>query len=194
MSDATNVAAGFGYSAATFHNYNHLWISVDRNQRKLKLRIIRSMEVLKISGIVFVGFLSLTMVAACSKTSDQKMADAKADLNEVVEDIEDAVDEGQDAARDEWLKFKEGYEAKIDANEKVIAEYKSRMTGANGKMQAKFEKKIDDLEKRNRVLKAKLNDYKSDGKTAWEQFKSEFDHDIDELGVALKDFVVNNKK
>ena len=140
------------------------------------------------------GVVSLTLTVGCSRTPEQKVADAKADLKEVVHDLKDAVADGQDAAREEWTKFRDGYEAKIEANDKVVAEYKARMTTADGKLQEKFDKKIDDLERRNRVLKAKLNDYKSDGKSAWEQFKSEFSHDMDELGTALKDFTVDNKK
>ncbi len=43
-------------------------------------------------------------------------------------------------------------------------------------------------------MKIKMDNYKEDGKEKWEAFKSEFSHDMDELGSALKDLTVNNVK
>jgi hypothetical protein len=70
----------------------------------------------------------------------------------------------------------------------------ARMTTAGGKLHADYDKKIDALEQKNKELKVKLSEYKDSGKNAWEQFKSEFSHDMDALGAALKDFTVDNKK
>jgi hypothetical protein len=125
--------------------------------------------------------------------------DAKANVVDAQKQANDAValahDEAQQAAaRAEWLLFKNEAEARIITNDGIIAEYKARMTGANGQVRAMYDKKIDALELKSKELKAKLNNYHENGKNGWEQFKSEFSRDMNELGSALKDFTVDNKK
>jgi len=152
------------------------------------------MSMMKPSTVVVMGFVSLALLMGCSRSSDQKVEDAKAHAVAAKQDVKDAVADAQAAAREEWLNFKSAAEAKIEANNKIIAEYKAKMTTANGKLQAQYDKKIDALEEKNKELKAKLDAYQDSGKDAWEQFKSEFSHDMDALGTALKDFTVDNKK
>lgn len=41
-------------------------------------------------------------------------------------------------------------------------------------------------------MQKKMADYKADGKDSWAKFKEEFNHDMDELGKALKDFTIKN--
>jgi hypothetical protein len=43
-------------------------------------------------------------------------------------------------------------------------------------------------------MKDKMNGYKAEGKDKWENFKTEFNHDMDELGNALSDLGKNNVK
>jgi hypothetical protein len=43
-------------------------------------------------------------------------------------------------------------------------------------------------------LKMKLEDYQLNGKEGWEKFKAEFNHDMDELGSALKNLTEDNTK
>jgi TolA-binding protein len=84
--------------------------------------------------------------------------------------------------------------AKIDANDKRIAELKANMVNEKKTAQADYKKKIDDLEKRNRALKAKIDGYEGEGKENWENFKAEFNHDMDQFGQAFKDIGVRNTK
>ena len=43
-------------------------------------------------------------------------------------------------------------------------------------------------------MKRKMDDYKEEGKEKWETFKTEFTHDMDELGTAFKNLTVKNVK
>jgi hypothetical protein len=61
-------------------------------------------------------------------------------------------------------------------------------------MDAKYEKNIATLEEKNNTLKTKMKAYKNDTNADWKSFKTEFNHDMDELGSALKDLTVDNKK
>jgi TolA-binding protein len=148
----------------------------------------------RMSTVVVMGLVSLALLMGCSRSSDQKFADAKAHVAAAKEDVKEATADVQAAAREEWLKFKGNADAKIAANEKSIDDYKEKMTTTDGKLQKQYDRKIDALQKKNKELKSKLNDYQDSGKDKWAQFKREFNHDIDELGTALKDFTVDNKK
>lgn len=39
-----------------------------------------------------------------------------------------------------------------------------------------------------------MDEYKADSKEQWDAFKAEFNRDMDELGIALKDLTVKNNK
>lgn len=152
------------------------------------------MSTLKTYTVMVLGLVLLALMMGCTKSSDQKVANAKENVNAVTQDVKDAAADAQAAVREEWLQFKRESDNKIAANNKVIAEYKAKMTTAQGKLQAAYDKKIDELEKKNKELKAKLDEWKDDGKSDWTQFKSELNHDLDALGTALKDFTVDNRK
>ena len=136
--------------------------------------------------------LTLAVFISCDKSSNQKAADAQENAVEAQQDAD--LTAAENAAQQEWQKFKAEALAIIAVNEKIIADYKAKMTAANGKLQAKYDKKIDALEIKNKEMKAKLDNYKDDGKTNWEQFKSEFNGDMEKLGTSLKGFTVENKK
>lgn len=58
-------------------------------------------------------------------------------------------------------------------------------------VKAKYEQTIAQLElKKNEIVK-KIEDYKSDGSEKWDTFKHKLNHDLEELGKALKGFVTH---
>lgn len=93
---------------------------------------------------------------------------------------------------DEWQQFKSESEQRIQDNEKSIAAFKEKMKRSGTKMEAKYNKGIADLEKANRRMKRKLEEYKDAGKTAWADFKTRFSNDMDKIGKALKDLTSGN--
>jgi hypothetical protein len=56
-----------------------------------------------------------------------------------------------------------------------------------------YAQKVEYLEQQNHNLKVKMDNYDKTH-SDWETFKNEFNHDVNELGQALKDFTINNKK
>ena len=66
----------------------------------------------------------------------------------------------------------------------------------NEKQDAKedYKKKINELEQKNSDIKKRMDDYKAGSKEEWEKFKSEFNHDMQELGQAFLDFNIRNIK
>lgn len=150
------------------------------------------MNYLRTATLILILISMLAWTTGCKKSADEKLAEAKMQENLAEQNVEAARMNAN--AVDEWQAFKAEQEAKIAANDKIIEEYKAKMTNTKGKLVASYDKKIDELEAKNKELKSKLNDYKEEGKDAWEKFKSEFNNDIDELGSALKSFTVDNKK
>jgi hypothetical protein len=70
---------------------------------------------------------------------------------------------------------------------------KIKSSKIDAKNKATYQKKISELEQKNAKLKSDLADYKDESPDKWTSFKIEFNHDMNELGKAIKDFTVNNK-
>jgi chromosome segregation ATPase len=96
------------------------------------------------------------------------------------------------ANEEEWKAFKTETELQIKANENRIAELRAKMKKSGKTFDEMYEKNINNLEQKNKDLKARLNGYETN-QSDWESFKREFNHDMDELGQALKDLTVDNK-
>jgi hypothetical protein len=84
-------------------------------------------------------------------------------------------------------------EEKISSYEKSIGELKARIANGTKENLAKYEKKLVELEQKTSDMKKKLEKYKEEGKDKWDSFKLKFNHDLDELGKALKNFTVKSK-
>jgi len=94
----------------------------------------------------------------------------------------------------EIQKFRKEVDEKIKSNETRIAELRTKMSKEKQDVKKKYAKKIDDLEEKNKDLKTKMANYKEDSKENWQSFKKEFNHDMEELGKALKSINVDDVK
>lgn len=119
--------------------------------------------------------------------------------SEKVEDAKDKVEEANDdlnaaslAYEKEYIDYKNETYEKIAANEQSALDFKARIEHEKKEAKAEYNKKIEVLEQKNSDMKKKLEDYKADGKEHWESFKTEFNHDMEELGKAFKDLTVRN--
>jgi predicted RNase H-like nuclease (RuvC/YqgF family) len=75
----------------------------------------------------------------------------------------------------------------IEANEKRIDALKDRIDKAGLKVKEKYNKEVAILEKQNLDLKKKLDEHKVEGQSKWEEFKTNFSHDVDGIGKTMKD-------
>lgn len=107
---------------------------------------------------------------------------SKENVNQTNEDLK--VEQAQYAK--EWQQFKSDAELKINDNEQKIDELKLKIKTARIDFQTKYEKEVTVLEQKNTDLKKKISEYKYEGKDKWEQFKQEFNRDIDIVGNAIK--------
>ena len=114
-----------------------------------------------------------------AKEAKDKVVVAKQELNQ--------------ALQDSILQFKKESEEKISNYEKDIAELKVKIAKEKKENKAKYEKKLAELEQKNADLKKKLENFKAEEKDKWLSFKTEFDHDMDGLGTAFKEFFTADK-
>lgn len=125
------------------------------------------------------------------EAAEDKVENAKEDLKEEVKDANaDAV---KKANAEEWKEFKSKSNEEIKENEKKIAELKVKLKKPGKMLDPMYEKRIANLEEKNRNLQAKLDGYETN-QSDWESFKAEFKHDMDEFGQAFRDITVDNKK
>jgi len=133
------------------------------------------------------------MLNSC-KSSSKKIESARDNLQDAKENVVEANKELNLALNDSIQQFKKESHEKISSYEKTIAEFKIKIANAKKENKAQYEKKLAWLEQKNSDMKKKLEDYKDEGQDKWTSFKNEFNHDMDELGEALKDLTVKNLK
>lgn len=134
--------------------------------------------------------LSASLIFASCNTPEEKVENAQESVSEAKEDLEEA---NKDYVT-EIEEYRMQSIAKTEENDKAMLEFKARVKDQKLEAKADYNKKIAELEKKNTDLKKKMADYKEDGKDNWETFKTEFNHDMDELGKAFNDLTVKNTK
>lgn len=147
--------------------------------------------------LLAIALLGSAFAPSFGQEPDKQSEKARENLKEAKEEVVEAKQELKEAKRDsiaEFNEFKKESELKIKENDKSIADLKIKISKMNAKDKADNQKKISALEEKNTKLKYRLNNYKIEEKGKWTSFKSEFNHDMSELGNALKDFGTDNKK
>ncbi len=143
------------------------------------------------------AFISGNILTGCSSSTD-KVNDANDNVTEAQQNLKEAKQDAQldaqkTASADEWKTFKTESELKISTNEIRIEQLKIKDKKTGKIFDNLYAKKIELLEKKNIDLRNRINGYEKK-QSDWESFKREFNHDIDELGTAIKDLTVDNKK
>jgi hypothetical protein len=78
-------------------------------------------------------------------------------------------------------------EVTLDENDQKIEEYRAKINAStDAKYRARYEGRIDALEEENEELRARLKGYNRERDGDWDSFKSEFQHDMNELGESIK--------
>ena len=147
------------------------------------------MKITTLMLAVMTMFIAGTIFTGC-QTSTEKEQIAQDALDEAKADETAAAQKV--ASAEEWQTFKAESETKINDNEIRIAELKEKMKKSGKTMDELYAQRIDTLEQKNKDLRTRMANYEQN-QSDWESFKREFNHDMDELGKAMKDLTVNNK-
>src|SRR4030042_3477760 len=144
-----------------------------------------------ISILALATFMAGAILTSC-QSSAKKVENARDNLQEAKDNVIEAKQQLNQALNDSIQKFKRASVERISNNEKIIAEFKARLAKGEKVTKAKYEKTVAELEQKNNDLKKKLENYMDEGQDKWTSFKNEFNHDMDELGLAIKDLTVKN--
>jgi chromosome segregation ATPase len=129
------------------------------------------------------GVLAGTLLAGCDKTAEQKTESANAQIGQA---MQDSTTVRAERAK-EWLEFKAESVQQIADNDKRIEAFEAKMDKAGAKAKAKYSKEIKELKRKNQELREKLEDFKDGERGRWEEFKTNFKHDMDGIGKTMKD-------
>ena len=136
----------------------------------------------QILKIAFTTAIALTNIAAFAQENKQA-ANARKELREA------KIDSAEDFNR-----FKKQAEAAIKENKQKIKVLKSKKSDASKEEKENYDKKVKALEEKNKNLKSKINSSSKTTTEMWAAFKREFNHDIEELGKAIRDIAKDNTK
>lgn len=142
------------------------------------------------SVVVAVAILATGSIATSCKSSSDNVEEKQEDVNDANENL--------DKAQIEFEKDLEFYRKSkfqsIEENEKSISELKAEYESDKKETKEEYTAKIEALEKTNKSLKLKMEEYKPSNYDSWKKFEREFNHEMDEFGKAIKDFMANRKK
>lgn len=94
----------------------------------------------------------------------------------------------------QWEQFRRESEKTMKDFDDSITAARARMKALGKKMQLRYDTTLTAMEQKNRELKNRLQQNKETGKEKFEAFKREFNHDMKELGQAIKDMGRDNVK
>ena|GEM_PF-94811 len=146
---------------------------------------------MKTKIFTYISIASLLCIMAISCQSPQKKVE---NAQEEVEKSQQDLKKAQNEFNIDYQKFKLENENEILDNEKKINELKEKKINVKKEEKVRYNEKITELEQKNNELKSKINTYQFQSKDKWESFKKEFNHDMNDLGQAIKDLFKDNVK
>lgn len=125
------------------------------------------------------------------ENAEENVVEANQELREVK--IDSTMKAQKVATAEEWKQFKKEADVKISYYDIRIKELKTQMKQSGNKVDVELKSKIDGYELNSKALKERIEVY-TKTQSDWETFKMEYNHDLAELGKALKDITVKNIK
>ncbi|MFM9985947.1 MAG: hypothetical protein ACKVOK_11985 [Flavobacteriales bacterium] len=140
-------------------------------------------------GIIAIAAFMLGCQSPSEKEEKAKVAVTKAQEDLKAKEAAAAADVIKQSEEAEWKALKSATEAAINANDLRIVELRAKKSGS-----AKTVDQINALEKSNKDLKTKLDNYEKNRPTDWAAFKREMTHDMEAIAEAFKELGQDNKK
>ncbi|MDQ3046230.1 MAG: hypothetical protein M3R27_01685 [Bacteroidota bacterium] len=149
-----------------------------------------------VTFLTIAAFAAGTLFIACdnNKQNERQLENAAENVQEAQQDLNEAKDE----YAEEWNEFRTGSDTRFQENDREITTMKERLN-TDKKFKEKNEKTVIELETKNNEYRKRRDDFERENattkdRTKWENFKAEFNHDMDELGAAIKGLGHNDHK
>jgi chromosome segregation ATPase len=148
--------------------------------------------------VITVSLLAIAVFFSACQPQESDVDEAKDKVEDAKADLKTAQKEADSVAinaanEKEWIAFKAESDMKIKNAEAEIAALKEKMKKEGKAITSQYNNRIDSLEEKSRQLKKRIDGY-SNSQTNWQEFKAEFNRDMEGLGQALKSFIVPAKK
>jgi hypothetical protein len=149
------------------------------------------LEKSKIKNNIRTGFMG-GVVGTPAESPAEKVQDARDNLKDARENLLKAREAVVQALKDSVQNFKKESQEKNSQNEKIIAQFREMIPAARNELIEKYYSRIEALDHKNSEMKRKLDEYRVEGKGKWVSFKHEFNHDMNGLEKALKEFTIEH--
>jgi len=169
--------------------------------------IFFTMRKTKILVFIVMTFMAGTILTSCGDASKKDAKEVNEDVKELNKDLvkgaKDISKEIETAVKADWESFKMASETTIENTENDIKVLREKIAKASKTEKERLTAQLDKLEQKNKELKEKLaqrgREFKEDliefNEATLEReirFEREFNHDMKELGTALKDLFKDN--
>lgn len=142
--------------------------------------------------IILISAFALAIIFNSCGNNNKNDAEKRDSLENKMDQVSDKAEAVGDTLQDDYDRYRAELNARIEQNEKDINEAWARESKKGTNARKDYKNRVEKLEKQNKEMKSRLEKQKRDEK--WQEFKREFNHDMDELGKAIKDLGVNNEK
>jgi hypothetical protein len=132
-------------------------------------------------------FTSGTVFTGC-QSSAAKVENANEKVVEAQDKVEVAQQELDQAIKDSIRLFKKVSEERIELYERDLTDYRVKIAKEKNELRAKDEKRLAELEQRNKDMKKQLAEFKEERKDQWITFKTRFNRDLEAHDKAFRDF------
>jgi hypothetical protein len=147
----------------------------------------RSLTTSSSVGLI-IALIGAALMIGCNSPRN-KLDKAQYEVSEARKDLLDA----QEDYKKQVAIFKEESAQKISENEQNIANFSLKNEYSIEK-KLNTSQKLISFEQKNEELKMRMTTFEANEIDKWEAFKAELDHDIAELGLAIRDFANSNDK
>jgi prefoldin subunit 5 len=150
------------------------------------------MEKNTLKHLTVTGFANTTDLSNC-EVLENELNEAKSRFKSAKKDVK--------IAREKLNVALEGIITDIEKKKKKIEETQSSLennpessSAFNIKnIKSKYDEAMADLEVRKNKIKKNIKEYNAERPEHWDSFKLKLNHDLEELGIALKGFVTKSK-
>ena len=146
-------------------------------------------EILK--HLTVTGLANNTDVSNC-EILENELNEAKGRLKLAKKDVKDAKQKLNQALEELINKIEIKKEELEETQSNLLNDNESFSPSNIEKIKSKYDEAMVVWELRKNKIKKKIEEYSADGSENWDSFKHKLNHDLEELGAALKGFVTKS--
>jgi prefoldin subunit 5 len=142
--------------------------------------------------LTVVGFANSTDLSNC-EILENELNEAKGRFKLAKKDVKDAKQKLNQALEEVINKIENKKKEIKETQSNLVNDPESSPVFNTENIKSKYDEAMVALELRKNKIKKKIEEYNVEGTENWDSFKHKLNHDLEELGLALKGFVTKSK-